>query len=56
MEADSLVIARSCVEHFGLQFGEEPLLVLPLTDLHVQQVWVDGRVVNLHQPLLNGLS
>lgn len=56
MEVDSLVIGWSCVEHIGLQFGEESLLVFALTDLHVQQVWVDGCVVDLHQSLLNGLS
>lgn len=52
----SLIIGGPRVEHVGLQFGEEPLLVFALTDLHVQQVRVDGRVVDLHQPLLNGLS
>lgn len=53
---DSLVVGRPCVEHVGLQFREESLLVFALTDLHVQKVWVDGGVVDLHQPLLDGLS
>lgn len=53
---DSLVVGRPRVEHVGLQFGEESLLVFALTDLHVQKVWVDGGVVDLHQPLLDGLS
>lgn len=56
MEVDSLVVDGPCVKHVSLQLGEESLLVFALTDLHVQQVWVDGGVVNLHQPLLNGLS
>lgn len=56
METDSLVIGRPRVEHIGLQFGEKSLLIFALTDLHVQQVRVDGGVVDLHQPLLNGLS
>lgn len=51
-----LVIGGSCVEHIRLQFGKEALLIFALTDLHVQQVWVDGRVVDLHQPLLNRLG
>lgn len=52
----SLVIGGSCIEHVSLQFRKESLLVFALTDLHVKQVWVDGRVVDLHQPLLNCLS
>lgn len=56
VEADSLVIGRPRVKHVGLQFGEVPLLVSALPDLHVQQVRVDGGVVDLHQPLLDGLS
>lgn len=34
-------------QHVRLQSGEEALLVAPLTDLHVQQVWVQGGVVDL---------
>lgn len=56
MEEDSLVIGRPRVEHVSLQFREESLLIFALTDLHVQQVWMDGGVVDLHQPLLDGLS
>lgn len=52
--ADSLVTGRPCVEHVGLQLGEESLLVLSLTDLHVQQVRVQGGVVNLHDSHLDG--
>lgn len=51
----SLVVGGSRVEHVSLQFRKESLLVFALTDLHVQQVWVDGCVVDLHQPLLNCL-
>ena len=52
----SLVICGSRGQHVGLQLGEEALLVLALADLHVQQVGVDGRVIDLHQPLLDGLG
>ena len=56
LDLNSLVIRWSCVEHVGLKFGEESLFVFALTDLLVEQMWVDGRVVDLHQPLFNRLS
>lgn len=49
-------LGRPGVQHVGLQLGEEARLVAALTDPHVQQVREDGRVVDLHQPLLHGLS
>lgn len=52
----SLAIGQPRVEHVGLQCGEESLLVLALTNLHVEQVGVDGGVVNPPEPLLDGLS
>lgn len=55
-ECHSLVISGPSVEHIGLQLGEKALLVFSLTNLHVQQVGVDGRVVDLYQALLDGLS
>ncbi|TNN86613.1 hypothetical protein EYF80_003081 [Liparis tanakae] len=38
-----LETTTTCGEHIGLQAGEEALLVASLTDLHVQQVGVEGR-------------
>lgn len=43
----SLVAGGPSGEDIRLQSGEEALLVAPLTDLHVQQVWVQGSVVDL---------
>lgn len=43
----SLVAGGSSGEHIRLQSGEEALLVAPLADLHVQQVGVQGSVVDL---------
>lgn len=43
----SLVAGGPSGEHVRLQPGEEALLVAPLADLHVQQVRVQGGVVDL---------
>lgn len=50
----SLVAGGSSGEHIRLQSGEEALLVAPLADLHVQQVGVQGSVVDLWDSHLNG--
>lgn len=43
----SLVADGPRGEHVRLQSGEEALLVASLANLHVQQVGVQGRVVDL---------
>lgn len=50
----SLVAGGPGGENVGLQTGEEALLVAPLADLHVQQVGVQGGVVDLRDPHFNG--
>lgn len=54
--AHPLVGVLSMRQHVGLQLGEVALLVAALADPHVQQMGVDGRVVGLQQPSLDGLS
>lgn len=51
----SLVAGGPSGEHIRLQAGEEALLIATLSDLHVQEVWVHSRVVDLREPHLNGL-
>lgn len=51
-----LVIGGSRCQDVRLQLWEKPLLIFPLANLHIEQVRVDGCVVNLHQPLLDGLG
>lgn len=53
---DSLVAGGPCSEHIRLQFGKKALLVFSLSDLHIKQVRVDGRVVDLFQSLLYSLG
>lgn len=50
----SLVAGGSSGQHVRLQSREEALLVAPLTDLHVQQVGVQGSVVDLGDSHLDG--
>lgn len=50
----SLVAGGPGGEHVRLQPGEEALLVASLADLHVQQVGVQGGVVDLCDSHLNG--
>lgn len=51
----SLVAAGPGGEHVRLQPGKEALLVTALAYLHVQQVGVQGSVVNFCHSHLNGL-
>lgn len=50
----SLVAGGPSGQHIRLQSGEEALLVAPLADLHVQQVGVQGGVVDLYDSHLDG--
>lgn len=50
----SLVAGGPSGEHVRLQSGEEALLVASLTDLHVEQVGVQGSVVDLCDSHLDG--
>lgn len=56
VKEDSLVAGGSGGKHIRLEFGEKALLVFSLANLHIQQVRMDGRVIDLSQPLLNGLG
>lgn len=50
----SLVAGGPSGEHIRLQSGEEALLVASLANLHVQQVGVQGGVVDLYHSHLDG--
>lgn len=51
-----LLVGRPRVEHVRLQSGEEASHVPALADLHVEQVRMDGGVIDLRQALLDSPS